>query len=163
MPNIEIKKGQATPPASQTDVFDAMRHEMNRLFDSFGRGFPAMPSLLRGSDGDLVGFDIDVRDEGAAIVIEADIPGVEEKDVAVTLANGVLSISGEKKTAREERKDSYYLAERSFGAFQRSLRLPPGIDEDKIDARFEKGVLKITAAKRPEAVKAERKIEIKKS
>ena len=75
----------------------------------------------------------------------------------------MLTIKGEKKQEKEEKSDSYYLAERSFGSFERSLRLPDTVDETKVEAKFDKGVLKVTAAKKPEAVKAERKIEIKKS
>jgi HSP20 family protein len=63
----------------------------------------------------------------------------------------------------EEKSENYHLSERSYGSFARSLRLPETIDESKLEAKFDKGVLKITAAKKPEAVKAERKIEIKKS
>lgn len=83
--------------------------------------------------------------------------------VSVTLANGVLTIKGEKKHERLEKKENYYLAERSFGSFERSLSLPDTIDDSKVEARFDKGVLTVTAAKKPEAVKAERKIEIKKA
>ena len=95
--------------------------------------------------------------------IEGELPGVEEKDISVTLANGVLTIKGEKKQENEEKNESYYLTERSYGAFERSLRLPDTVDEAKVEAKFDKGVLKVTAAKKPEAVKAERRIEIKKS
>ena len=76
---------------------------------------------------------------------------------------GVLTIKGEKKQSKEEKTENYYVTERSYGAFERSLRLPDSIDETKIEAKFDKGVLKVTAAKKPEAVKAERKIEIKKA
>lgn len=156
MAKPEMPKGSPTG-----DVFDTMRHEMNRLIDSFDRGLGSWPSLLQGRSGTAVGgFDVDIRDEGQAIVIEAEVPGVEEKDITVTLANGVLTIAGEKKTEREEKKDNYYLSERSFGSFKRSLRLPDTIDEEKIDAHVENGVLRITAAKKPEAMASERKIEI---
>jgi hypothetical protein len=80
----------------------------------------------------------------------------------VTLANGVLTIKGEKKQQKEEKGESYHLTERSYGSFRRSLRLPDTVDDAKVEARFEKGVLKVTAAKKPEAVKAQRSIEIKK-
>lgn len=161
MPNTEIAKNQNSAPTA--DLFDSMRHEMNRLFDSFDRGWPRLPSLFhRANGGDVVSFDVDVRDEGNAIVVEADIPGVAEKDITVTLANGLLTIGGEKKVEREEKKANYYLAERSFGSFQRSLRLPETVDEAKIEAKFDKGVLRVTAMKKPEAVTAERKIEVKK-
>jgi HSP20 family protein len=106
---------------------------------------------------------LDVHENDKSITVDADLPGVDEKDLSVTLANGVLTIKGEKKHEREEKKENYYLCERSFGSFERSVRLPETIDENKIEARFEKGVLKVTAAKKPEAVKAEKKIEIKKS
>lgn len=111
----------------------------------------------------MTSLDVDVRDDGKCLVIEAEIPGVEEKDVSVTLADGLLTISGEKKTEKEEKKDSYFLSERTFGSFRRSLRLPDSIDEAQVEARFDKGVLRITAPKKPDAVKSERKIEIKKT
>jgi HSP20 family protein len=98
-----------------------------------------------------------------SIVIEAELPGVEEKDVSVTIANGLLTIKGEKKDQHEEKDETHYFSERSYGAFERCLRLPDTIDETKVNATFDKGVLRITAAKKPEAVKAERKIEISKS
>ena len=107
--------------------------------------------------------ELDVHDNGKQLTIEVDLPGVDEKDVTLTLANGMLTIKGEKKTEREEKKESYYMAERCYGAFERSLRLPDSIDEAKLEAKFDKGVLKVTAQKKPEAVKAEKKIEIKKS
>ncbi len=72
-------------------------------------------------------------------------------------------IKGEKKQAKEEKTENYHIAERSYGAFQRSLRLPDTVDDTKVEAKFDMGVLKVTAAKKPEAVKAERKIEIKKA
>jgi HSP20 family protein len=83
--------------------------------------------------------------------------------VSVTLANGVLTIKGEKKHEKEEKGENYYMAERSFGSFERSIRMPDSVDEAKVEAKFDKGVLKVTAAKKPEAVKAERRIEIKKA
>jgi HSP20 family protein len=104
-----------------------------------------------------------VRENTNAITVEAELPGVDEKDVSVTVANGILTIKGEKKQQKEEKTENYYLAERSYGAFERSLRLPDSIDDTKVEAKFDKGVLKVTAAKKPEAVKAERKIEIKKA
>jgi HSP20 family protein len=107
--------------------------------------------------------ELDVRESSDSITIEAELPGVEEKDVTVTLANGLLTIKGEKKQAKEEKRASYHITERSFGSFQRSLRLPDTVDDSKVEARFEKGVLKVTAAKQPDAVKAERRIEIRKN
>ena len=106
---------------------------------------------------------LDIHDNGKQLAIDVDLPGVDEKDVTVTVANGMLTIKGEKKSEHEEKGDSFYVAERAYGAFERSLRLPESIDDAKLEARFDKGVLKILAQKKPEAVTAERKIEIKKS
>ena len=112
---------------------------------------------------ELVIPELDVRENAKSMTIEVELPGVDEKDVSVTLANGLLTVKGEKKHEHEEKDESHYLSERSFGAFERCLRLPETIDENKLEARFDKGVLKIIAPKKPEAIKAERKIEIKKA
>jgi HSP20 family protein len=95
------------------------------------------------------------------IVVEAVLPGVDEKDVSVTLANGVLTIKGEKKQRKEKKGENYPLTERSVGSFERAVHLPDTVDDAKLEARFDKGVLKVTAAKKPHAMKAERKIAIK--
>jgi HSP20 family protein len=138
-----------------------MRNEMDRVFERFESGWPRWPTLL-GRGSAITVPELDVREGTNAIVVEAELPGVDEKDVSVTLANGVLTIKGEKKQQNEEKGENYHLTERSFGSFERSIRLPETIDETKIDAKFDKGVLRVTAAKRPEAVKAERRIEVKK-
>ena len=163
MPKTEIAKPGETPLARPRDIFSAMRDEMDRVFGRFERDWP-FPSLF-GRDGGsaMLVPDLDVREDANSISIEAELPGVEEKDVSVTLANGVLTIKGEKKQEKEEKNENYHLTERSFGSFQRSLRLPDTVDDAKVEAHFDKGVLKVTAAKRPEAVKAERRIEIKKA
>jgi HSP20 family protein len=164
MAGTELSKSTNVPSPRTHDLFEAMRDDMNRVFERFESGWSRWPSLFtRGNGGVTIMPQLDVREDDKTITVEAELPGVAEKDVSVTLNNGVLRIKGEKKHEREEKKDSYYLSERSFGAFERSLRLPDTIDESKLEARFDQGVLKITAPKRPEAVKAEKKIEIRKS
>jgi HSP20 family protein len=162
MAKSDLTTGSGRSVQRSTDVFAAMRDEMDRMFERFEQGWPRRPSLFA---RDLVRADIvpelDVRDDGKQVTIEVDLPGVTEKDVSVTLANGVLTIKGERKSEREEKKDSYYLAERSYGSFERALRIPETIDDRSLEAKFDKGVLRIVAQKRPEAVKAERRIEIK--
>jgi HSP20 family protein len=139
-----------------------MRDEMDQMFERFEHGWPRWPSLFRRS-GEFTVPEFDVHENTNSIVVEAELPGVDEKDVTVTLSNGVLTIKGEKKQQKEEKSASYYLAERSFGSFERAIRLPDTVDDAKVEAKFDKGVLKVTAAKKPEAVKAERKIEVKKA
>ena len=167
MPKTDIAKSPETAVSRPRDVFSAMRDEMDRMFERFEHGWPRWPALFH-REGGTAGFgvtvpELDVRENTGSITVEAELPGVDEKDVSVTLANGVLTIKGEKRQEKEEKSENYYLAERSFGSFARSIRLPDTVDEAKVDAKFDKGVLKITAAKKPEAVKAERKIEIKKT
>lgn len=159
--NIQVSK-PTNGPQRVPDVFNALHGEMDRLFRSFERSWPQWPSLLGGgTEADLP--SLDVHENATAITIEADLPGLDEKDVSVTLANGVLTIKGERRNEREEKNENYHLTERSFGSFSRSLRLPETIDDNKIEARFDKGVLTVVAAKKPEAVKSEKKIEVKKA
>ena len=165
----EIKKTEGWALQSQQrygDPFSQMRAEMDRVFDSFlgpnlGLG-RFLPAFARGQS-DVHVPSIDVRETETELVIEAELPGLEEKDVNVTLNNGVLTLKGEKKSERQEKKDDYHLTERSYGSFERSFRLPETVDPDKVTATFDKGVLKVALAKRPEAARAEKRIPIAKA
>jgi HSP20 family protein len=162
-----MAKTELTTPAEKAitrprDIFSTMRGEMDRIFERFESDWPRFPRLFR-RGGEFTMPDLDVRENTNSIVVEAELPGVDEKDVSVTLANGMLTIKGEKKQEKEEKGENYHLTERSFGSFERSLRLPDTVDEAKVVAKFDKGLLTVTAAKKPEAVRAERKIEIKKA
>ena len=114
-----------------------------------GRGFPLTPHM-------------DVKETDKEIVVETELPGIDEKDVSLALKDGVLTIRGEKKHEVDEEKENYRIMERRYGSFQRSLRLPDTVDEDKIEATFNNGVLKVSLPKRPEAIGKHRKIPIKK-
>lgn len=161
MPNIETYKANQQIAHRPTDVLTAMRDEMDRMFERFERGSPRWPmTLWRDLGRGSIVPELDVRDNGRQLTIEVELPGVDEKDVSVTFTNGLLTIKGEKKSERQETKDNYALAERSYGAFERTLRLPEAVDDARIEARFDKGVLTITAQKKPDAIKAEKKIEI---
>jgi HSP20 family protein len=162
MAKTEISKPAETNPSRSRDIFASMRDEMDRMFARFEHGWPHWPALFH-REGGVTVPELDVHETPSAIVVEVELPGVNEKDVSVTLANGVLTIKGEKKQEKEEKAENYYLTERSFGSFERSIRLPDTIDDAKVEARFDKGVLTVTAGKKPEAVKAQRKIEIKKT
>jgi HSP20 family protein len=163
MPKTEISKSSQPPVTRPRDVFSAMRDEMDRVLGRFERDWP-LPSFFGRSGRDWAREpELDVRENSNAIAIEVELPGVEEKDVTVMLAGGMLTITGEKKHERVEQDESYHLTERSFGAFQRSLRLPDTIDESKVEARFDKGVLKIMAPKKPDAIRTSRSIEIRRS
>ncbi|MFM1815590.1 MAG: hypothetical protein RLZ98_2285 [Pseudomonadota bacterium] len=158
----DIKKEPENVPAQRyQDPFTAMRSEMDRLFDSFmSRGIGGLPGIGGPGRERTMMPSVDVRESDGKIIVEAELPGLEEKDVDVTLRDGVLRIRGEKKSEREEKKDDYHLTERSYGRYERAFRLPEGIDEDKIAAELKNGVLHITVPKKPEAVRSERKISI---
>ena len=124
------------------------------MFDSFMGGLPAFSGMFGASGGR--GFTLtphmDVRETDKEIVVEAELPGIEEKDISLDLKDGVLTIRGEKKHEYDEKKESYRMMERRYGSFQRSLRLPDTVDQDKVEASFDNGVLKIKVPKRPEAI-----------
>lgn len=140
------------------DPFTAMRREMDRMFEEMTKSF----SLARPAFGmGLLAPRVDMRETDTAVEIQAELPGVTEKDVEVQLAEGVLTIKGEKKQEREEKEKGYYLMERAYGSFLRQIPIPVEVEEDKVEAKFDKGVLTITLPKKPSAETKAKKIEIK--
>ena len=143
------------------DPFLDLRAHMDRLFDGvfgsmvpFGEAF-GWPRLGRVEPTPRV----DVSETPEAFVIKAELPGMDEKDVELTLNGGVLTLKGEKKAEKEEKDKDYHLIERSFGAFSRSVGLPEGVKAEDVSAEIAKGVLKVTV-KKP-APKQSRQIDIK--
>jgi HSP20 family protein len=124
--------------------FLALHREMNRLFDDFFRGFDLQTA---GSAWSSAWPQVDVSDSGKEIKITAELPGLDEKDVELTLQNGVLTIRGEKHAE----SDGPQYSERWHGSFQRSLQLGDDIDPEKVSASFKKGLLTVNIAKKPEA------------
>ncbi len=122
----------------------SIQQEMNRLFGSV---FDAQAGGGEGNGGRRWIPAMDLVEDGEHFVLSADLPGVDEDDVSVELEDNVLSISGERKSQREERREGYYRIERAAGKFSRSLTLPEGIDPDGIQASFEKGVLEVRVPK----------------
>jgi HSP20 family protein len=127
------------------DPFSAFHREIDRLFDDMFGGEVGFRS--RGEDGGLLTPHMDVSETENEVRVCAELPGVSEKDVEVTLNDDVLTIRGEKKSERKEEKENYHFSERSFGAFQRAIRLPFPADADKVKASFENGVLTVTLPK----------------
>ena len=140
------------------DPFTAMRREMDRLFEEMTKSF----SLARPAFGmGVMAPRVDMRETDTAIEIQAELPGVTEKDIEVQLADGILTLKGEKKQEREEKEKGYYLMERAYGSFLRQIPIPIEVEEDKVEAKFDKGVLTITLPKKPETQTKAKKIEIK--
>jgi len=140
------------------DPFTAIRREMDRMFEEMTKSF----SLVRPAFGmGLLAPRVDMRETDTAVEVQAELPGVTEKDVEVQLADGVLTIKGEKKQEREEKEKGYYLMERAYGSFLRQIPIPVEVEEDKVEAKFDKGVLTIILPKKPSAEAKAKKIEIK--
>ena len=150
--------------------FESLRREIDRLFEDFDGAFwrsPLRRSWLdmdpfHGGRGALEALPaVDVTETDKAYEIVAELPGMDQNNIEVKLANGMVTIKGEKQDDKEEKKKDYYMRERSFGSFQRTFPVPDGVDTDKIDASFKKGVLTITLPKSAEAQKSEKKITVK--
>lgn len=139
------------------DPFLRLRREVDQLFDDFfgGSGIARWPGDQR------LSLPLDVSETDKEITVTAELPGVDEKDIEVALADDLLTIRGEKKVEKEHKSDNVFMAERSYGSFSRSLRLPFGVDEDKVEAKFKNGVLTITLPKPPEVQQSIKKIEVK--
>jgi HSP20 family protein len=118
------------------------------MAEMFGRFLPAFPWTER--EGMWMPA-VDMVDEKDEVVVKADLPGLEEKDIEVTVENSTLTIRGERTEAKEEKKEDYYYAERSSGSFLRSLSLPTAVEADKVKATFKKGVLEVHLPKAKEA------------
>jgi HSP20 family protein len=147
-----------------------LRKEVDRLFEEFDfdswrapftRSMFEVEPFWRSELSWGGAFAVDISEKEGAYQITAELPGLGEKDVEVKHANGMLIIRGDKKEEKEEKKTGLHLSERRYGSFERSFRVPEGVDVEKIDATFKKGVLTVTLPKSPEARKAEKTIAIK--
>jgi HSP20 family protein len=157
-------RGQGALLRPELSLFGSLQREVDRLFEDFTRGTnPA-------NGGSILMPSIDVTETDGEIEVTVDLPGLERKDVDISLENDVLTIRGEKKIetkadeeAVKDGKDAkgktYHVAERTYGVFYRVIQLPPGIDPSKVQATMSKGVLKVTLPK--PARNAAAKIEIK--
>jgi len=164
---------KAAVPTSATQAWwpvEGLRREIDRLFDDFGMGSWSSP--FRRSIFGIEPFwrhelswtgapAVDITESDKAYEVTAELPGMDEKDITVKVVNGYLTIEGEKQEEKEEKKKDYYLHERRFGSFERSFRVPEGVDADKIEASFKKGVLTLVLPKKPEAQKPAKKIDVK--
>jgi HSP20 family protein len=157
---VPLKRGRdVTMRRSEDNPFFTLHREMNRLFDDVFRGFDLTPF---GSDRffDRLGGNwpsVEMSETDKEIKVAAELPGLEEKDVQIELANGVLAISGEKRTESED-KDRLF-SERFYGRFERRIPVED-VDEDKISAAFKNGVLTVTLPKVAQAQSKVKRIAI---
>jgi HSP20 family protein len=168
---VRTDENRANRPA-EWRPFENLRREIDRLFDDFhvgswrspfGRTAFDLEPFWRGEVSGGRAPAVDVVDKDNAYEITAELPGMDESNIDVKFADGTLTIKGEKREDKEEKKKDYHLSERRYGTFQRAFGVPEGVDVEKIEANFKNGVLTVTLPKTPEAQKSEKKIAIKKA
>lgn len=149
--NIEVRREEENP-------FAMMQREMNRVFDSFNRswGLGAFP----GFTGSFMPR-LDVTEDARAFTVTAELPGMSEKEIDLSISGDTLTIRGEKKEEKEDNGRNYYYSERSYGTFLRSIPLPRQVEADKVSASFKKGVLTITLPKTAAAMESTKRIDVR--
>ena len=140
------------------DFYD-MQSEMNRMFDEVFGDAAHRSGRQQGESPSRWAPALDALQEDGDLVVRAELPGVKPGDVDITLHNGVLTISGERKAEGRREGSGYYVRERRYGSFRRSMTLPQGVDESSIRARFDDGVLEVRVSGAA-AVQEPRRIQI---
>ncbi len=135
----------------------SIRDEVNRLFDNF---FTGVPERRRGLLEGEWAPSVDIAETDNDVVVTAELPGVKQDDVDITITDDVLILKGEKKEEKEVKEKNYHRIERSYGSFQRSVSLPAGVQADKAKATYKDGVLHITVPKAEEAKPKQIKIDV---
>lgn len=142
----------------EDNPFSLLHRDMDRLFEDFFSGFETEPFGKRYTS---FSPDIEVSENEKEIKVNAELPGLDEKDIDVSLTENTLTISGEKKEEKESNDKGYYMKERTYGSFRRSIPLYAEIEAENIDAHFKKGVLTITLPKSKKETEAKKKITVK--
>jgi HSP20 family protein len=158
---VPWRNNKSRTPATREDFFDSFaifRREMDRMFaDFFGDS-----GLRRAQFGwAVLSPAVDIDESDKEIVVSAELPGITEKDVEVSLAGDILTIKGEKRSEHEENNGDGVHMERRFGSFSRSVRLPFEAGNEQVDATFSNGVLTVRVPKPPQLQRAVRRIEVK--
>lgn len=153
-------------PASSGKLLTELHEEITKILERFSSGFPwpwtgMEPLRELGFPSIAASPRVDFSEGDDAYEVTAELPGLDEKDIEVSLSERLLSIRGEKRDERDVEEKDYHLSERSYGAFQRSLSVPEGVDTGKVSATFDKGLLTIHLPKRREAKSKRRTIAVK--
>jgi len=152
--NIPIRREEDHPVYS-------LQRTVNRVFDNFFEGFSL--SSFGSLEDRMRSFTprVDISESDKEFQVTAELPGMDEKNLDISLANSVLTLKGEKKEEKEDKRKDYYRMERSYGMFRRTIPLPEGVDLEKVEASFREGVLTVTLPKMVEAQKERKRIPIK--
>lgn len=148
-------------PLRRDDVHPIQRlhDEMDALFNDFFRGFSMEP--VEGRQAGSFSPNIDIAETDKEIKVSAELPGMDDKDIEVSLNKDSLTIRGEKKEEKEDRGKDYFHVERSYGSFSRTIPLPVEIESDKAEAYFKKGVLTVKIPKTAKSIETQKKIAVK--
>lgn len=158
---VAAPTGKAVTP-SWNRPMDWLRNEIDQLFEDFGR--PASNFLNLGDRSSAAPVPaVELVEEDKAYKLTAELPGLSEQDISVNVADGVLSISGEKKEETERKDNGYLFSERRYGSFHRQVSVPTDVDQSRITADFKDGVLTVLLAKDENMPARSRKIEIGKA
>ena len=158
----DLGKHEAEQPREAAHPIRALQSDINRAFEDFWQTFNFPTTRLWDSGFTAAAVpSVDVRDTEKEVEVIAELPGMEEKDVEVTVAEGALVISGAKKYEQEKQDKGYLLRERSFGRVERVVPLPDGLDLDSAKATFKNGVLTVAIPKTKEAQAAVKRIAVK--
>jgi HSP20 family protein len=145
-------------------VLQSLSDEMDDLFARFGLGRRLLPARrlteFASSATPLWTPQIEVFERGDQMVVRADLPGLKKEDVQINVEDDVLTLQGERKDEREEKRDGYFHSERSYGSFYRSIPLPEGVDAEQVKANFKDGVLEVTMPSPPRRETRRRQVEI---
>jgi HSP20 family protein len=151
---IPWKKRSELPQQRNDDPFDLLHREINELFDGYYGGLGRFGRPLIGSKG----FELSETDDEIQLKIE--MPGIDEKDIEVTLDEGILTVRGERREERQDKKRNYRISEMSYGHFSRSIPLQAEVDRNKVKAVFKRGVLALTLPKTEQTKAGRRRIPI---
>jgi HSP20 family protein len=183
---VPIKKKKATKRKSKAKKaisktreivmpIATLREQVDNIFDRFAEDWPSLPKVFgRGWTYPIADLErhmklpklditprVDVSESDNSYDIAVELPGMTEKDIELTVSDDSLTLKGEKKAEREEKKKNYHVSERSYGSFQRTFRVPNGVDQNKVEAAYSKGVLNISLPKTEMAKSNQRSIEVK--
>ena len=141
------------------EPFTMLRYDMDTMFNDFFRGSDIEPMW----SGHISAFspNIDIKESDKEIEVTAELPGIDEKDIDLSLNKDSLIIKGEKKEEKEDKGGDFYRMERSYGSFSRTIPLPVEVKTGKVSATYKKGILKIKLPKNAKAIEGKKKITIK--
>lgn len=158
--NLPVRKEDNS---SDYSPYFSLQNDMNRVFDNFFRSFESgMLSPFTDMSEGAFQPKVEVKESANDLRVSVELPGIDDKDIDVSITDDALTISGEKREEKEENTRGYYRMERSYGSFQRRIPFPCSIDKDKAEATFKKGVLNVVLPKTEQAKQNVKKISIKK-